>query len=117
MSERRRARAARRSVPSSSTARGVDEEAPWQLTGDGSGMEFWGDERAVRAFIVEQGLPDPDPSFWGFPRALRDHCARQWCIRNGYVNRWGMPNWERARQIGVGPSGSARARARLGGAR
>lgn len=86
---------------------------PWQITDRGADDPFWTDPAAVKVFMLQHGLPEPHPGYWESPRALRDHAAYTWVKRAGYVTRWGTPDWPRARQVGVGATGSARTRARL----
>lgn len=64
-------------------------------------------------FLDRYTLPEPHAAYWAFPRALRDHCAWCWCVTYGYMNRFGMPDWEAARAAGIGLVSGARTRARM----
>lgn len=86
---------------------------PWQLTSRGRTDVFWTDTKAVGALIARHSLPEPHPGYWASPLALRDHAAFSWMVRSGYVSKWGTPDWERGRVLGVTACGSARTRARL----
>lgn len=85
---------------------------PAELTAAGVTAGLWDDPVAVDRWCERRGLPLPPQIFWTSPRALRDHAAVAWSVKEWPSRFPGIPDWAATKRAGVGPVSGARMKAR-----
>lgn len=62
---------------------------------------FWDTPDRVKAWCMKEGIECPPASYFAYPPGLRQWCVDAWGKREGHVNRWGIVDHSKLRDLGI----------------